>query len=73
MGSANFASLIHCSLPWPNTAVQIKAGKKLAAAYYEEEQRRRSAAKPPTPDEARRIAANVAELLKSPEATSPTA
>ena len=38
------------------------SGQKLACIYYEQESGRRSAAKLLTRDEARRIAANIAEL-----------
>jgi hypothetical protein len=42
--------------------VKDSTGQKLAAVYYEEEPGRRSATKLLTPDEARRIAANIAKL-----------
>jgi hypothetical protein len=42
--------------------VTDSAGQKLSYIYYENEPGRRSAAKLLTPDEARRIAANIAKL-----------
>jgi hypothetical protein len=44
--------------------VKDSAGQKLAYVYFEEEPGRRSSAKLLTKDEARRIAANIPDLLR---------
>ena len=46
--------------------VKDSSGQKLGYFYYEEEPGRRSVAKLLTKDEARRIAANVAKLVRGP-------